>query len=564
MGHSRVNSINGSQKLTQPISAQISQTIFDVVIIGAGINGSGIARDAAMRGLKVLLLDKGDIGGGTTSWSTRLIHGGLRYLEHGELGLVRESLRERETLFRIAPHLINPLPILIPIYAGQKRGPLTIRAGMIAYDLLSLDKSLPRHRMFSRAAVLKQEPGVNPQSLQGAALYYDARVEFAERLVLENALSAKEHGAVVITYAKIQKLIIENRSVRGVEGIGVLSGEAFTANAPIVVNASGPWVDQVLANAGDASQPLIGGTKGSHLIVAPFTAAPSTALYVEAKTDCRPFFIIPWNSKYLIGTTDIRYHGDLDKVKIDEHEIEYLLRETNEVIPTAGLTRDSILYTYSGVRPLAYAEHEDEQSITRRHFIRASRNLQGLVSIVGGKLTTYRSLAERAVDLIFRKLGKNTPECTTASAALPGAGASLNSLSDRLRRTYGLSSPTSERLPRVYGTRASALMKVLGEDKTLLEVFDAETGAIAAEVVFSFQHEMAQTLADCLLRRTMVGLNSSLGVGADEAAAKVAQRQLGWSDEKALSEVESYRTYLERFQTTPRLRQATQPRNRLR
>lgn len=533
--------------MTEQISKDILSNKFDVIIIGAGINGAGIARDAAMRGLKVLLLDKGDISSGTTSWTTRLIHGGLRYLEHAELGLVRESLRERETLFHIAPHLLRPLPILLPIYAGKKRGPLTVRAGMIAYDLLSVSKTLPRHRMLSPVEALNTAPGLNPHGLVGAALYYDAQVEFAERLVVENVLSAKEYGATVKTYAKVEKLIIEDGAVRGVAGVDVLTGNTFAASGRLVVNASGPWVDQVLSNEGKDSRRLIGGTKGSHLIVAPFTGAPRTALYLEAETDGRPFFIIPWNGKYLIGTTDMRFEGDLDKLEIEAAEIDYLLRETNHVIPSASLTRDSILYTYSGVRPLPYTEGKTEEAITRKHFIWESEEVDGLFSIVGGKLTTYRNLSEQTVALIFKKFRKDAPNCMTALVPLPGASSqSPDVLGDRLKRAYGLPSRTSERLPRVYGTRAAEILK-LAEDTALLEVFDEETGAIAAEVVYAFKQEMAQTLADCLLRRTMVGLNSSLGIGADQAAVGIAQRYLGWSEDKAQSEVKNYRTYVERF-----------------
>ena len=529
-------------------TAKIPETTFDVIIIGAGINGAGIARDAAMRGLKVLLLDKGDIGGGTSSWSTRLIHGGLRYLEHGEFSLVRESLRERETLFRIAPHLVQPLPLLLPIYAGRRRGPLTVRAGMIAYDLLSFNKSLPRHQMLSRGQTLQQAPALNPEGLRGAAIYYDAQVEFAERLVLENVLSAREHGASVRTYSNVQKFIVEDGAVRGVESLDVLSGEPFTARARFVVNASGPWVDQVLAHVKNESPRLIGGTKGSHLIVAPFSGAPSTALYVEAESDGRPFFIIRWNAKYLIGTTDRRFEGDLDKVEIEAHEIDYLLRETNRVIPVANLTRDSILYTYSGVRPLPYTKGEKEGRITRKHFIWESEELEALISIVGGKLTTYRNLAQQTVELIFRRLRKDAPECMTASTPLPGAGTERRSvLGDRLRRAYGLSSLTSERLPSVYGTRASDVVKLTTEDKFLLEVFDAETGAIAAEVVHAFKYELAQTLADCLLRRTMVGMNSTCGLNAVERAADIAQAYLGWPDKQRKSEIATYLNSVERF-----------------
>jgi glycerol-3-phosphate dehydrogenase len=368
----------------------------DVVIIGGGINGAGIARDAAMRGLNVLLIDKGELGAATTSASTRLIHGGLRYLEHFEFGLVRESLREREILLKIAPDLVKPLAITIPIYKQSKRGRLTIRAGMILYDLLSWGKSLPNHRMLSRPETLERWPGLNPEDLVGSALYYDAQVEFPERLVVANALSAREFGAEVLTHTRVTSLT----------GSGVQFAGQFV-EASVIINAAGPWVDRVLERAPVKSPKLIGGTKGSHIIVPVFPGAPSNAIYLEARSDGRPIFIIPWNKLFLIGTTDVRFEGDPDEVRCELWEIDYLLSETNLALPDAGLTRDSILDTYSGVRPLP------NQSSTRRHFIREHPQLPNLLSIVGGNLTTYRSLSEECVDLIFRKLGKTSPPCNT-------------------------------------------------------------------------------------------------------------------------------------------------------
>jgi glycerol-3-phosphate dehydrogenase len=528
------------------IPANISADTFDVIVIGAGINGAGIARDAAMRGLRVLLIDKGDIGGGTSSWSTRLIHGGLRYLEHGELGLVRESLRERATLLRIAPHLIRPLPLLLPIYEHARRGWWAIRAGMIAYDLLSLDKSLPKHKMLSRAEALKVAPGLNAEGLRGAAVYQDAQVAFAERLVLENVLSATEHGATVITYARVDAFTIEDQTVRGIEFTDLLSEQRHHARGRIVINAAGPWVDQVLN--GVETERLVGGTKGSHIIVAPFPGAPSTAIYVEAESDQRPFFIIPWNDNYLIGTTDTRYKGDLDKVEIDESEVDYLLRETNRVLPGAKLTRNSILYTYSGVRPLPYTHGKDEQRLTRRHFIRShAPQVNNLFSIVGGKLTTYRSLAEQIVDLLSRKLARDTPACTTGVTPLPGAGTpNFSSFCEQFKQESGLPESTSQRLLRIYGTRAADILKLTADDPTLAGTFSIATGALAAEVVFSFRDELAQTLTDCLLRRTMVGLNSSRGLSEVEAAATIARKHLGWPEDRARREVEAYRGWAER------------------
>jgi glycerol-3-phosphate dehydrogenase len=388
---------------------------FDVIIIGAGINGAGIARDAAMRGLKVLVIEKGEVGSGTSSASTRLIHGGLRYLEHFEFGLVRESLRERETLLRIAPHLVRPLAITIPIYKQSKRGRLMIRAGMIFYDLLSWGKALPRHRMLSRAETLERWPGLNPDGLLGSALYYDAQIEFPERLVMENVLSARKFGAEVLTYTRVTNFAVADGRVSGVEFVSE-DGQKEFAEATVVINAAGPWIDLVLEPV--KSPKLIGGTKGSHLVVPPFLGAPANAIYVEAHSDGRPIFIIPWNEAYLIGTTDVRFEGDPDEVRCEPWEIDYLLSETNLALPDAHLTRDSILYTYSGVRPLPATDDKDEQSITRRHFIREHPRLPNLLSIVGGKLTTYRSLAEECVDLIFRKLGKDSPPCRTATEIL--------------------------------------------------------------------------------------------------------------------------------------------------
>lgn len=550
---------------------------FDVIIVGAGINGAGIARDAAMRGLKVLLLDKGDIGSGTSSWSTRLIHGGLRYLEHGEFGLVRESLRERECLLRIAPHLVRPLKLFIPIYEGARRGRWTMRAGMLAYDALSFEKTLPRHHMLSRSETLAQLQGLNPEGLLGAAVYYDAQVEYAERLVLENALAAAAHGAAVLTYASVHKLMHEGSEIRGVEfstgalpqaltgtagvppadlgmsstGRAVVVTETRSVTARVIINAAGPWIDNLLRDGVPGSSRLIGGTKGSHIIVAPFRGAPAHALYVEASTDRRPFFIVPWNGHYLIGTTDIRYTGDLDQIQVDAGEIDYLLGETNRVIPVAALSRADILYTYAGVRPLPFAGgdfpsgNKHEESITRRHFIRVHPKFGNLLSIVGGKLTTYRSLAEETVDLVFKTLQRDSPACRTAQVPLPGAD-TPDLFSHDLKQHSEFSEATMDHLLRTYGVRASGVLKLAAGDPLLTEVFDAETGAIAAEVIFAFEPELAQTLSDCLLRRTMVGLNSTRGLNAVEAAAGIAQKYLGWTDDRAARQVAAYREEVSR------------------
>ncbi|MFL6337174.1 MAG: glycerol-3-phosphate dehydrogenase [Pyrinomonadaceae bacterium] len=530
------------------VRRDISGRDFDAIIVGAGVNGCGVARDATMRGLRVLLLDKGDLAAGTTAASTRLIHGGLRYLEHGEVGLVRESLRERETLLRkIAPHLVRPLPMLVPVYAGRRRGLLTIRAGMLAYDLLSSSKTLPRHRMLDASEALQHAPGLEPEGLRGAALFYDAQVEYAERLAVENALDARARGACVLTYARVERLLVEDGAARGV-GFKDLHGNAtHEARAAFVLNAAGPWVDEVLEVSPVGSEKLLGGTKGSHVVVRAFAGAPRAAVYTEAVEDGRPFFVVPWDDKLLIGTTDERYAGDLDRVEANAREVAYLLRETNRVLPSARLTQADVLYTYSGVRPLPRVAGGRESGITRRHFIKPA-NVRGLYSVVGGKLTTYRALAEGAVDLIFRTLGRTSPPCRTSAEPLPGAAVEEF---ETFRRDFEARSTlppvSTARLLKVYGVRAPEVLRLARTDAELSQVISVETGSIGAEVVYAFREELAETLADCLLRRTMVGLNGSVGLDALEHAARIAQRFLGWDDERASVEVEAYRSYVERF-----------------
>lgn len=515
---------------------------YDLIVVGAGINGSGIARDATMRGLRTLLLDKEDIAAGTTAASTRLIHGGLRYLEHGEVGLVRESLREREVLLRIAPHLVAPLPLLIPIYEGDRRGPLLIRLGMIAYDALSYDRSLPGHRMLSRDDAVARVPGLARDGLRGAAVYYDAQATFAERLAVENAVDALERGCDVRLHTEATRLLVEGGNIAGVEAIDRLTGETFLARAGIVVNVSGPWVDTLLE--GHERSRLIGGTKGSHIVVEPFPGAPADALYVEARRDGRPYFVVPWNGAYLIGTTDIRVDGDLDRVFADDAEIDYLIAETNRVLPAARLTRGDVCYTQSGVRPLPFQPAGAAGTITRRHLVRdhgANGGPAGLISIVGGKLTTYRELAEVATSTAFRLLGKTPPAARTAEEPLPGARGADPAVALAVH-----SEQTASHLRGVYGTRALDVLALTDADPSLAAPLDPASGAIAAEIVWAVRREGARTLTDILLRRTMIGLDPDVGPGSAEAAADVASRTLGWNDARVRAELASFRGTIRR------------------
>ncbi|MBV9818779.1 MAG: glycerol-3-phosphate dehydrogenase/oxidase [Solirubrobacterales bacterium] len=522
---------------------------FDLITIGAGINGAGIARDAAARGLRVALLEKEDFGSGTSSWSGRLIHGGLRYLEQLDVRLVRESLRERERLLRLAPHLVKPVPLLMPFYGHNKRPPWMIRTGMIAYDALSFDKTASRHRILSREETLERFPGMNREGLSGAAVYIDGQVMWPERLCVETVLAARADGAVIHTHAAVDGLLMENGHARGVRYTDAMTCARHELRGDVIVNAAGPWVDSVFKAAGEPVERLIGGTKGSHLVVDPFPGALTDAVYYESQADGRLILVVPWDGRYLIGTTDRRFDDDPGEARADEDEIDYLLTETNRLIPGADLTPDDILFTYSGIRPLPYLPGRSEWKLPRSHIIHDhAPEIRGLVSIVGGKLTTYRSLAEETVDKVFALLGRKPPPCVTRDLSLPGAKvADLDHFRNAFATSSGLSGPVADRLVDVYGSRAADVLRVGAGSPELLSPFHESTGAIGAELIFAFREELAQTLTDALMRRTMAGLSPDRGLGCAERAARIIARDIGWDSRRTTEEVEDYRRYVQRF-----------------
>jgi len=523
-------------------------TGYDIVVVGGGINGAGIARDAALRGLRVLLLEKNDFGSGTSSWSSRLIHGGLRYLEFGEIPLVFESLHERRRLRSVAAHLVTRLRLNLPIYKDAKRGKLIIRLGMLAYDLLSFGKKIPHHRMLSKDELLQEEPGLSAEGLLGGAQYYDAQVSFAERLVLENIIGAKEAGADVRNYSPVIGISVRQGAVRGLQFVDGTSGTEVEVSAGLIINAAGPWVDRVLATVNREMPHFMGGTKGSHIIVGPFAGSPQSAFYVEARADGRPFFIIPWNDQYLIGTTDIRYEGDPGDVTASAAEVEYLLRETNRVFPAAKLAASDIHYAYAGVRPLPKRDKGPESAITRKHIIRKHRKqAKGLVSIIGGKLTTYRNLSEQVVDMVVRRLRLEVADCQTRSLPLPGA-TGLAAAEVQMSVAGGLSRACLKRLSGIYGSRATHIVTLAKSDAGLAEKIDPTETVLAAEVVFALRHEMAVSLVDIVHRRLMTGLLPDQGVSMNDRIATIAAAEAGWDSKEKDRQLTALQEYNERLQ----------------
>ncbi|SEN56805.1 glycerol-3-phosphate dehydrogenase/oxidase [Nonomuraea pusilla] len=521
----------------------------DLAVIGAGINGLAIARDAAARGLRVVVADRADLGSGTSSTSSRLIHGGLKYLERYDFRLVRESIRERHLLFRTAPHLVHHYPMLIPFYAGDSRPGALIRLGLAAFDVMAAGRGQGRSRGVAVREVARRWPGLSTQGLRGAALYHDAQVPWAERLCVELFLDARRLGARVLTYTTVTGLLLDGDRVAGMRVEDNRSGAAAEIRAAVTVNAAGPWIDTVL-DGQVASRRLNGGTKGSHVVVDPFPGAPPTCIFFEAAADRRPIFVFPWEGRYVLGSTDLTYEGDLDEVVASDAEIDYLLAETNRIFPSAGLTPDDVLYSVAGIRPLPYtAGVSDNAKISRGHTVHSHAPAHpGLITVIGGKLTTHRALAEDVTDEVLRTLGRGRRRCLTRRRAFPGADtADWPAFARDFVRSSPLTPARSRRLLDVYGVRARRVLDLAAEDPSLAEVVDEESGALAAEVVLAVREEGAVTLADVLLRRMLVGLGADMGLSAAEACAGVAVRHLGWDDARARDELAAYEAELRRY-----------------
>ena len=539
--------------------AQVRQTEYDVIVIGGGINGAGVARDAALRGLKTILVEKNDFASGSSSWSSRLIHGGLRYLEYFEFPLVRESLKEREVLLRTAPHLVTPLQLTIPIYGDRSRPYWKIWAGMILYDLFSFDKTLPVHRMLPQAKFKQLFRSLDRENLAGGSQYYDGQVTLAERLCLENIISAQNAGAIALNYVEVTELDIKDSRITDVICKDKLTGESFTISGSkdaVIINTAGPWVDRVCQRGnkngedvtiGDAKKN--GGTKGSHIVVEQFPGAPGSTLYVEAKSDGRPFFIIPWLGMYLIGTTDIPYHKDIENIKADNEEIDYLLRETNSVIPTANLGRDDIKFTYSGVRPLPNTEGKKPGSITRKHIIFDHRKegVNNLLTLIGGKLTTYRNVGEEMVDAVFKRMKRSPKPCQTDKLPLPGcilpSDRRIQQAVDKYSSTLAID--IINHLFSVYGAKALEVLALTEDDPELGQRIDSDLSDIKAQIVYAVRNEFAHTLVDILRRRTTLAMNGQYGMNLLPEVIDTLQQYCGWDRERCDRARAEYQTFME-------------------
>jgi glycerol-3-phosphate dehydrogenase len=513
---------------------------FDLIVIGGGIIGTGIARDASLRGVKTLLIEKEDFGYGTTSRSSRLIHGGLRYLRLFEFHLVWQDLHEREVLLKIASHLVHPFPFIIPITSLYYQIALSI--GVRLYDVMASGKSMPSHQHLSRREALEMEPELeNLKDFRGAILYYDCQAPFTERLGIENVLSAAEHGATIINHAQLTGFLRNGTDVCGIEVLDCLSGEACRVKARLVVNAAGHWVDCVrdLLRGGPAS--IVRRTKGIHLLTPKLS---QKALVLFSPVDRRLFFVMPWLDYTLIGTTDTDYSGNLDAVCAEEKDVAYLLQGTRQVFPK--LRSQDILYTFAGLRSLAYIGGEKPSDITREHKVldhKQRDGIEGLVSVLGGKITAYRTVARDVVDMVCRKLGLKAT-CTTAEVTLPGAPAVPQEKVAKMAKESGLSVETVRHLADLYGSRFSQVLELVRCDKRGGQPLCPHCLDVLAQVEHSVKEEGALTVSDFLLRRSAVGLGACQGLDAAETVAKEMGRLLEWSKTEQQRQVEAYRAHV--------------------
>ncbi len=528
----------------------IDSARFDAVVIGGGMAGAGVARDLVLRGASVALFEKGDFASGTSSKSSKLIHGGLRYLELFDFKLVRESLREKKTLERLAPHLVRPLPFLVPVYRGSKRGLITVRIGMWLYNLLTPGRERERFRVLRPLDALTLEPSIRVDDLRGAGYYFDDLLLFPERLCLENALSAARHGARVHNYCEVEAV---TRGAGGIDGVRVrdlLTGRVHAVRASVVVNCAGPWVDRLreLAGVSDAGKRVVRTTKGIHCMLPRMT---ERAVYLSTADD-RMIFVIPWREFSMVGTTDTDFDGDPDRLSATREEVAYLLDAVRPALPDPRVAFDRVVYTYAGVRPLAFEEGAPASKVSRDHKMVVEGPEGRFLSITGTKLTCFRSLAEQVGDRVMSALGRGEPS-RTATLTLDGLDEETDKIEARAwmdvsadMTATGLSRETLQTLVEIYGRaypRVLDLARKLPDGPARLCPSNPD---IVAQLHHALAEEMTVSLQDFLLRRTAIGQSACLGLDCYEAIGRRMSALAGWSSRRLDAELEAYRASVER------------------
>ncbi|MCB1169317.1 MAG: glycerol-3-phosphate dehydrogenase/oxidase [Leptospiraceae bacterium] len=539
------------ERFIEQISEETAE--FDVVVIGGGISGSCVAYEAASRGLSVALFEKSDFGGATSAATSKLIHGGLRYLNYLEFGLVRESLRERRILEDIAPNLVYPLPFLIPNYGNLKSNKWIIKAGMILYDMLSFDKGhtrhsskkLPHHRSLKKDRVLDIAPDLPPDGLTGGAVYYDCQSLAPERLTLAFLKSAVEFGAKVSNYSEAVQLEKEDGRFRVAVMKDLVSGEEKRIRARLFINSGGPWAERIIKKlSGQETSHGVRMSEGIHIIGPQLTRDHALVLLTPGG---RHFFAIPWRGYSLYGTTDKDYQGSPDEYRVSAASIDEFIEEINGTFGKTMVSRETIVHAYGGLRPLTDTHTESSYKSSRKYEIidGEEEGLPGLLTVEGGKYTTSRNLAESTIKVIAKKLGLKVSRSRTAN--LPLKGCDIPGLTDYLasrKEVYPeFEASTLHTLATLYGTEMEDVITIAREKPEWARPLNND-GEILAQVIFAVRHEMAVHLLDVLQRRTGLGTLGLPSLDILEQIAGAMQSELGWSDAQRKKEIEQARDRL--------------------
>ena len=526
---------------------------FDLVLVGGGITGAAIAYDAATRGLNVALVEKQDFGCATSSATSKLIHGGFRYLANMELGLVRESLRERRILENIAPNFVYPIPGIFTCYNKKLSNNLyAIHAAMMMYDVLSYDKgrtwdkskSIPSYKVLSAQEALKLEPNIKSEGLKGGGFQYDCASLCPERLTLAFIKSAIKAGAKVANYAKVEKFLISNNGrVNGVQVKDLVRGTLVELRGKLTINCGGPWADIVLGLlAGDKGSRKLRRSEGIHIITKKLV---DKYLVASMGKSGGHFFVIPWRGHSLVGTTDKEYIGDPDEYKVTKQAILELIDEVNSGFGNEPLEYKDVLYAYGGMRPLVEDQTKGSYESSRKYeiFDNGQDGFEGLITVEGGKYTTSRNLAENAMKKVAAKLNRNLGKCTTAEKRL--ANCEIDDLEGFLAKAKSdnpdFAPKTIDWLARHYGTEFPKVLALARENKALTATLDPD-GEILAQVLYATKEEMAITLTDIIFRRTGIGTLGNPGDDKLNLAAELAAKELGWDaarKEKEIAQVKA-------------------------
>jgi glycerol-3-phosphate dehydrogenase len=545
-------SVTTSEQNRNERIARLAKETFDLLIIGGGITGAAIARDAVLRGLSVALIEKGDFASGTSSRSSKLVHGGLRYLKGRHVRLVRESLRERGVLLKIAPHLVEPAPFFLPVYAGGRDGRLKLRLGLTAYDLLAgFGGDIGRHSVLSREQMLEAEPLLRPEGLQGGFRYFDCVVNDA-RLTMATVRSATEDGALALNYVEATGMQRDGDRVSGITFRDTLGGKTGAASARVVVNATGPWADSLREMAG--VKRMLSPTKGVHLVLSRSRLGLSTIVVIP-RAD-RILFAVPCGDSVYVGTTDTFFDDDPGTAAIDTADATYVLDAVNALFPSVRATAPDVVAGWAGVRPLVAAEGQPLPSDVSRDF-EIDLGPEGFYSIAGGKLTTCRAMAESLLNRVIEKegprLGWQTKPCRTAETPLFGGNIDgfdryAMSAANALAGGWNVPPEAAQRLVKTYGTEHVRLLGVARRDATLLQPLAKGCPVLRVEAVYAAEQEMALTLQDFMERRTELMLFDPQHCldGAEEAANLMGDA-LGWSRHERQRQVSLYREAVARM-----------------